>query len=377
MIKKNILFIENSILPSRGGIEKVSDILSQIFEQDGHRCYFAFWHTDNASIQDSKKIKMNLKQPMQVFYNQLSQFIKENDINIIINQGLTQRRIIYTLKTIKREIHNVKIINCLHNTPYFIQYLERPKSIKIQLILIIKTILARQNIYIKEQKQLYKICDYYVVLSPSFISEAINNFHLKDNKKLYAIGNPLVYSNNINIDFIKQKEVIIVARFDENQKNIISALRIWKQVCERITDWSLRIIGYGEAEVLYKQYIQEQKIPNVIFEGKKDNPQIYYQKASIFMMTSHYEGLSVTLIEALTNKCIPIAYQTFSSIKDIIWNGKNGIIIPPYNEQMYVEKIIELMSNNNLMNTYRANAQLTLSKFAHQEIRKRWYQLFD
>lgn len=376
MIKKKILFIENSILPSRGGIEKVSDILSYLFELDGHDCFFAYWHTDNTFIYENKKIRMDFKQSMHTFYNQLSLFIKEHDIDIVINQGLTQHKVIYTLKTLKQKLHNIKIINCLHNTPHFIQYLEKPKSIKVKLIIVIKSILAGGDIYIKEQQRLYKISDYYVLLSPSFIPEAIETFHLEDSKKLYAIGNPLVYPNNTSIDCIKQKEVVIVARFDENQKNIMSALRIWKQVCEKIIDWSLHIIGYGEAETLYKQFVQEQKIPNVIFEGKKENPQVYYQKASIFMMTSRYEGLAVTLIEALSNNCIPFAYQTFSSVKDIIQNEKNGIIIPPYNEDMYAEKMINLMLDSRLMNTYRSHAQLTLSKFEHEEIRKKWYQLF-
>lgn len=377
MTKRNILFIENSILPSRGGIEKVSDILSQLFEQDGHHCFFAFWHTDNTSIDENKKIRINFKQSKYAFYNQLNLFIKEHNVNIIINQGLTQHKVIYTLKRLKQEFHNIKIINCLHNTPNFIQYIEMPRSIKIRLILVIKSILAGGNIYIKEQQQLYKSSDYYVVLSPSFIPEAIKKFHLKSNKKLYEIGNPLVYSNKSIINHSKQKEVLIVARFDENQKNIIGALRIWKQVCERITDWSLRIIGYGEAEALYKQYIQEQNIPNIIFDGKKEDPQAYYQKASIFMMTSHYEGLALTLIEALTNNCIPFAYQTFSSVKDIIWNEKNGIIIPPYNESIYAQKMINLMSDDKLISSYRENSRLTLSKFEHQEIKTKWYQLFD
>lgn len=375
MKKKNILFIENSILPSRGGIEKVSDILGKSFSQDGHKCYFAFCCIDNPSIKDEQKFQMNFNYTLNRFYTLFRSFILVNNIDIIINQGITQRRVIYSLKKIKQENSKIKIINCLHNTPYFIHHIEKPKSLKARIIIAIKSILARKNIYIKEQQNLYQICDHYLVLSPKFISESKIIFQLKNDSKLQSIPNPLIY-NTSNTQYDKQKIVLIVARFDENQKNIIGALRIWKQVCNTVKDWSLHIIGYGDSESLYKQYIKEENIPNIIIEGKKDNPQIFYQKASLFMMTSHYEGFSLTLIEALQNQCIPIVFQTFSSVTDIIINGKNGILIPPYQEDLYAQKMINLMQDTKQLEEYRKYSQSYLSQFTIQNIKEEWYKLF-
>ena len=243
------------------------------------------------------------------------------------------------------------------------------------MIFAIKTILAWKNVFVDEQQQLYKICDNFVVLSPSFIHEAKEVFKLKDSNKLTAISNPLIFKNTTNCD--KQKDVLIVARFDENQKNIIGALNIWNTVSEQKPDWTLHIVGYGDNEERYKRYIKELNIQNIIFDGKKENTQPFYQKASIFMMTSFYEGFSLTLIEALQNKCIPFAYNTFSSVSDIIINNKNGVIIPPFEEDMYAKKMIDLMSDNNLMENYRANSNISLMQFEPLVIKQKWYELFN
>ncbi len=370
-----ILFIENSILPSRGGIEKVSQLLSDTFVQDGHLCYFAYWHTDNPLIENDRKIRMDLTDSVQSFYARISHFINKNGINIIINQGLTQRRIIYTLKKIKKQNPEIQVINCLHNTPYFINYIKNPTSLKDRIILLIKSILMRGNVYIKEQQLIYSICDNYVVLSPHFIPEAKKVFHLCDDKKLKAIGNPQPFYHS-SIAYNKQKTVLIIARFDENQKNLMSALRIWKQVSSEITDWKLQLIGYGEAELMYRQYIKKNNISNIEILGKKEEPLSYYQQASLFMMTSRYEGFSMTLIEALQNQCIPLAFHTFSAIDDIISDGKNGILVPPYDENLYAKRMIELMRNESLINTYRRNAGITLTQYSLDNIKEKWYSLF-
>ena len=375
MDKKNILFITNSILPSIGGIEKVNELLRHLFEEDGNNCFFVFFSVDNVSVEENKKKKICLNQSRNSFYKELNLFIKEHDINIIINQGITYSRIIYSLKRIRKDFTNISIIHCLHNTPYYIQRMGKPKSLKIKLILAIKTILACKNVFVYEQQQIYKLCDHFVVLSQSFIDEAKEVFRLKDNNKLTVISNPLIYNTMTNHK--KQKKVLIVARFDENQKNIIGALNIWNIVSRQKPDWTLHIVGYGENEDRYKTYIKEQNIQNIIFEGKKEDTQPFYEKASIFMMTSYYEGFALTLIEALQNKCIPFVYNTFSSVSDIIINEKNGIIIPPFEVDMYAQKMIDLMSDNILMENYRANSNISLMQFEPLVIKQKWYELFN
>ena len=58
---------------------------------------------------------------------------------------------------------------------------------------------------------------------------------------------------------------------------------------DRLADWKLVIVGSGSDENNYKSYVAENDIKNIYFEGNK-NPLPYYQKASVFLMTSALES---------------------------------------------------------------------------------------
>lgn len=374
-MKNNILIIENSLLPSRGGIEKVSDTLSKLFEEKGYQCFFAYRFVDNPNYPEHKKIFLSAHDKKRKIYKKLKQFIEGNNIKFIINQSMTGEIFFYIFKNIKKDNKDIRIITCLHNTPNFINYIPKPNSLKIKLIIKFKQILYwKKNIYIAEQQRLYNLSDKYVVLSETFIQEAVRIFQLKSQSKLISITNPIIFPQSPLPQ--KKKQVLIVARFDEVQKNILSALRIWKIVSEQIHDWQLKIIGYGDMLSEYQNFITVNDIKNVILTGEKEDPIKYYPQSSIFMMTSRYEGLGLTLIEALQNQCIPMAFSTFSSLQDIIINQVNGIIIPPYEEKKYANEMIKLMKNPNLLAEYQKQAYITLDKFNPERITNQWVNLF-
>ena len=126
----------------------------------------------------------------------------------------------------------------------------------------------------------------------------------------------------------------------------------------------------------YQNFIKSNNIKNIILTGEREDPMKYYSQSSIFMMTSRYEGLCLTLIEALQNQCVPIAFSTFSSLQDIIINQVNGIIIPPYEEKKYANEMIKLMSNPNLLAEYQKQSYITLEKFSPELIINQWINLF-
>jgi glycosyltransferase involved in cell wall biosynthesis len=63
-------------------------------------------------------------------------------------------------------------------------------------------------------------------------------------------------------------------------------------------------------------------LKRVNFEGYR-NPQPFYKRASIFVMTSANEGFPMTLIEAQQNGCVPVVMNSFSALREIIQNNIN------------------------------------------------------
>ena len=62
-------------------------------------------------------------------------------------------------------------------------------------------------------------------------------------------------------------------------------------------------------------------------------------------MTSDYEGWGLTLTEAMQYKCVPVVMSTYSSIFDIVEDGKNGCLILNVDCKTMADKVLWLAEN--------------------------------
>lgn len=62
-------------------------------------------------------------------------------------------------------------------------------------------------------------------------------------------------------------------------------------------------------------------------------------------MTSTFEGFGLVLVEAMQHGCVPIAFDSYPAVRDIISHGENGILIPPFQEEDYSNAIMALTNN--------------------------------
>ena len=94
-------------------------------------------------------------------------------------------------------------------------------------------------------------------------------------------------------------------------------------------------------------------------------------------MTSSSEGFGVVLIEAMQNGAVPIAFNSYLSITDIIDNTKNGILVTPMDIDEYVDKLSILIDNNDLRLQLAKEGLIKSKKFSIEIIGNKWLKLFD
>lgn len=371
----NILYIEQSINPCLGGIEKVTNIISTELEKYGHNCFFLFNKEDYDKVPDQKKIKISYKEEYNTLYNKINDFTKRNKINVIIFQDISHKYIYRIFKQIKNEHKSIQLIYCFHVSPDYWKFFKFKWDIN-NLKQIIKKCLGI-NPYIRSIQNMYALVDKFVLLSESFFSDFQYIYKIKDTSKLKAISNPLAFPEELIIPHKKENTILIVSRFCERQKNLKAALRIWKKIEKENDSWRLQIVGYGEDEKEIRTYAEKLNLKNISFEGKQNNVFPFYAKAKIFMMTSLFEGFGMTLIEAQQAGCVPIAFDNFSVLHDIITNEQNGFIIPDNNEEAYVHCCLSLINNPELLRILSNNAQKDCMKFSTKHICKKWIDLIS
>lgn len=329
------------------------------------------------NVQFSEKSKEFFINKNEAFYvsTELITYVKANDIDIIINQWWP----VEFLENVRIQT-KAKVIKCLHmepNTKKVFNY----SGFKIRMM---KMILPLYR-YVEYRKHLYscdkylKHSDLFVFLAPSFLEWYRKRRPSKVVKeKTDFVYNPLVYKMEGYTDFDKkEKTVLYVGRLNEVQKQIIRILEIWKDIenDNSYEKWKLQIVGDGPDKKMYESYISRNHLRRVSLEGYQ-YPLPYYQKASIFVMTSAFEGWGMTLIEAQQNLVVPIGMDSYSSIHDIIKDKVNGIIVENGNTQKFKEALHELMENSQMRRKMALEGIESCKRFEVERIVDKWETIF-
>lgn len=305
----------------------------------------------------------------------LENIVKLEDIDILHNQWWP---IEYYKNT--RKNTGVKVVTVLHMQPDLKREFNF-KGLKKYLFNIIEPLYRileeKKNLY--RSDRYYKGSDKYVFLSKTFMDyyREKRNLPNSDNKTAF-IYDPTTYNEYSDDEELKEqtKEVLMVGRLVEDHKKVYRLLQSWDIAQQKgLNGWHLTIVGDGPDKENYENYVAEKGINNVIFVGFQ-NPLDYYRRASIFVMTSAYEGFGMTLGEAQQNGCVPIVMDTFAACHVIIQNGENGILVNDDDIVGFADAIISLSTNSNKRIQLKKRGLLTCRNFHVSKIAEQWISLY-
>ena len=383
----NILFCTTyRVSEQKGGTERITARIAQALREKGHRCFSAF-KSEIAEGLPLAKWDGELNATNQ----SLEDYILEHHIDVIIIQKMTREvKQVYII----REKHHLqlKIISVLHFAPAYEEIevsfrhawsiLKNKCNLKNGLRLLFFPVykvwypLRNKELY----KTVYKYSDKVVLLSNRFIQEYMDYARISNNNKFFAIPNALSYDEFLPLESIKNKtkQALVVSRLVETPKRISYAIKAWAEVEKdpRLNDWNIKIVGSGPAEDSYKELANKLGIKRIVFCGRQQ-PKPYYEESSLFLMTSSYEGWGLTLTEAQQFGCVPIAFDSYSSIHDIITNGENGILVENNNIQLFTEKLKFLMKEDNVRNRMAKNAIASSHRFELNNIINNWVKIIE
>lgn len=227
-------------------------------------------------------------------------------------------------------------------------------------------------------RNVYFNANRFVLLCSGAIPQFMKYANLNNADRFQIIPNALSYNDFLPLEQLGTKKpiVLIVSRLDDTHKRLSLALKIWGEVKKRAEayDWQLNIVGHGHDEKMYRSMISQFNIPDVHLLGRQD-PKSYYEESSIFLMTSRSEGWGLTLTEAQQFGCVPIAFNSFASLKDIITDGEDGVLVPECDVDKYVDKLAQLMTEKDWRKYLAKNAIKNCRRFSQEQIANEWYSV--
>jgi glycosyltransferase involved in cell wall biosynthesis len=180
-----------------------------------------------------------------------------------------------------------------------------------------------------------KCLDCFVVLT----EEDKINWPELDN--VISIPNPITF-NTDHVSNLNSNHVLAVGRY-AYQKGYDMLLAAWAIVEKKCPKWELFIYGQGERKP-YEDMAAKLRLKNCHLNGSVSNIQERYLDSSLFVISSRFEGLSMSLLEAMSFGLPVVSFACPCGFKDVISSGVNGVLVPEGNVELLAEKIVEMMN---------------------------------
>ena len=193
-----------------------------------------------------------------------------------------------------------------------------------------------------------------------------------------VIPNAAKFMGNTSSDLTVHR-VIAVGRLDY-QKGFDRLLRTWRMIQQtrRYADWHLDIFGQGEwHDWLQGMIVDWQLSDTVCIHRPTERIGEEYAASSIIVMTSHYEGFGMVLVEAMAYGVPAIAFDCKCGPKDIIRQGENGLLVRDGDIEGLAQAMQRLMDDEPLRLRMGEEAKKVVDTYSEEAVMSQWTALFE
>jgi len=192
-----------------------------------------------------------------------------------------------------------------------------------------------------------------IAVSRGIKEDLVTNYGIRE-KKITVIENPVNISQvkasaakevPLPCGFNREKKLIVTVGRLSPQKGYFDMLEVFKLVNQHVPS-QLIILGEGPLRTQLEAHIKHLSLEsNVCMPGFVNNPWTFIQKADLYLSTSHWEGFSLSYIESLAAGTPLLVTDCDYGPRELIENGKNGIIVPVGQIDKIAEEVIALLSD--------------------------------
>ncbi len=222
----------------------------------------------------------------------------------------------------------------------------------------------------------YKFSDAIVTLSKT--DKCFWDFY---NSNVHVTTNP--FFENPKKWAVEQKSsenhiILWCGRF-ATEKNPLDTIPIMKEVLKEVPDAVLHVLGSGIKKSFEKKFKKEIKHnhleKNITLLGFHKDVKPFYQKAKIYLMTSSYEGYSLSLLDAKTAALPTVMYELPYLT---LCEGERGIIqVPQKDTNAAAKAIIELLKNEEICQKYSKDARTHAEELGEFDFKQKWTEIFE
>lgn len=350
---------------SSGGAEKFVVDLSNELAERGHDVVLCILRDDSGDFIFNKQfLNSNVRFHSMKFdkgfslsrYQQVKKYIMTENPDVV-HCHLNVIPYIYEIALLNKEI---RFVHTLHNVA------PNTGGVGIQYYF---------NRFFYKHNLIYPICISKLCLKSFKSYYNLNNSTFIDNGRSVVSISPKFRSVSDEVDSYKISKTtpvfIHIARFSP-QKNQQLLVDSFNKLDSEMIDFTLLIIGNGY-DCKEGRRLQYTACDKIHFLGEKDNVIDYMNCSDAFCLTSFYEGLPISLLEALSCGVTPICTPV-GGIPDVIKDNVYGYLSVGQNIDEYCNAIKRFLkqplSSKQLIDYFYANYSMGICAKKYEDIYK-------
>lgn len=212
----------------------------------------------------------------------------------------------------------------------------------------------------------------------SLTSADKTNWEKHVNIPIFVIPNLVtVYPNDISCYSERSNRIICVGRLTR-QKGFDYLIKAWALIANKYPGWKIDIFGSGDLEDFLIQMIENYNLKESITINKPtSNIFEEYDRSSIYVLSSRYEGFGLVLLEAMSFGIPCISFNCPHGPSDIITNGEEGILVPVGDINKLADSIEWMITHKEERERMSQNSREKVKNFLAENIMPQWIELFN
>jgi glycosyltransferase involved in cell wall biosynthesis len=172
--------------------------------------------------------------------------------------------------------------------------------------------------------------------------------------------------------------IVVAAGRLSYQKGFDRLIGAFAKVAVLHPDWTLRIFGRGPRRKALQRLIDKHRLAdNVVLMGADPTLDEQMANASLFVLSSRFEGLPMVMLEAMSKGLPIVSFDCPTGPGEVIDHGRDGILVPDGDADGLAAAMIELIGDADKRRRYGAAAADAATGFSLDRVGARWETLFE